>query len=97
MLKDTLRWADLVSRTEDSRFVFVLPETDKEAAVLLARKINANITELHISYENVELPVSACFGVSAWEKGNDSVLLLRHANQSLELAKNNGPGSVQDC
>jgi diguanylate cyclase (GGDEF)-like protein len=97
MLKDTLRWADLVSRTEDNRFVFVLPETDKEAAMLLARKINANITELNISLEDVELPVSACFGVSAWEKGNDSVLLLRHANQSLELAKDNGPGSVQDC
>ncbi len=97
MLKDTLRWADLVSRTEDNRFVFVLPETDKEAAVHLARKINANITELTISHENTTLPISACFGVSAWEKGNDSVLLLRHANQSLDLAKENGPGSIQDC
>jgi diguanylate cyclase (GGDEF)-like protein len=97
MLKDTLRWADLVSRSDDNRFVFVLPETDKEAAVYLARKINANITDLHITYNDAALAVSACFGVSAWEKGNDSVLLLRHANQSLDLAKNNGPGSVQDC
>jgi diguanylate cyclase (GGDEF)-like protein len=97
MLKDTLRWADLVSRTEDNRFVFVLPETDKEAAILLARKINANIMELTITYQDTTLPISACFGVSAWEKGNDSVLLLRHANQSLDVAKDNGPGSIQDC
>lgn len=97
MLKDTLRWADLVSRSDDNRFVFVLPETDKEAAVHLARKINGNISELHITYNDAPLTVSACFGVSAWEKGNDSVLLLRHANQSLDLAKNSGPGSIQDC
>jgi diguanylate cyclase (GGDEF)-like protein len=97
MLKDTLRWADLVSRTEDNRFVFILPETDKEAAVLLARKINANITELTVTYKDTTLPANACFGVSAWEKGNDSVLLLRHANQSLDLAKQNGPGSIEDC
>ncbi|MGD8593311.1 MAG: GGDEF domain-containing protein [Gammaproteobacteria bacterium] len=97
MLKDTLRWADLVSRTEDNRFVFVLPETDKEAAILLARKINASLMELSITYKDTTLPISACFGVSAWEKGNDSVLLLRHANQSLDVAKDNGPGSVQDC
>lgn len=97
MLKDTLRWADLVSRADDNRFVFILPETDKDAAVYLARKINANIGELHVTYEDTSLPMSACFGVSAWEKGNDSVLLLRHANQSLDLAKENGPGSIQDC
>jgi len=97
MRKDTLRWADLVSRADDDRFVFILPETDKEAAVYLARKINANITELNIVYESTPLPVNACFGVAAWEKGNDSVLLLRHANQSLDLAKEQGPGAVQDC
>ena len=92
-----MRWADLVSRAEDNRFVFILPETDKDAAVHLARKINANISELHVTYEDTPLPMNACFGVSAWEKGNDSVLLLRHANQSLDLAKENGPGSIQDC
>ena len=97
LLKDTLRWADLVSRAEDNRFVFILPETDKDAAVHLARKINANISELHVTHEDTPLPMSACFGVSAWEKGNDSVLLLRHANQSLDLARENGPGSIQDC
>ncbi len=97
MLKDTLRWADLVSRAEDNRFVFILPETDKEAAVHLARKINANVAELGVIFEDTPLPMSACFGVSAWEKGNDSVLLLRHANQSLDVAKESGPGSIQDC
>jgi diguanylate cyclase (GGDEF)-like protein len=97
MLKDILRWADLVSHLDDNRFVFILPETEKQAAVQLAHKINTHIDDMNIDYENTPLQVRASFGVAAWEKGNDVVLLLRHANQSLELAKQSGPGSVQDC
>jgi len=97
LLKDTLRWADLVSRSDDNRFVFILPETEKDAAVHLARKINGRIGELNVNYKDTTLPMSACFGVSAWEKGNDSVLLLRHASQSLDVAKESGPGSIQEC
>lgn len=97
LLKDILRWADLVSRVEENRFLFILPETDKPSAIHLASKINSHISELSVAYGDKQLPVSACFGVAAWEKGNDSVLLLRHATQSLELAHQNGPGSIQDC
>jgi diguanylate cyclase (GGDEF)-like protein len=96
LLKDQLRWADLVSRTDDNQFVFVLPETDKSAAVHLANKINHYVADLSINYQKHSIRWLASFGVSAWEKGNDSVLLLRHATQSLELAKQNGPGSVQE-
>jgi len=97
MLKDTLRWADLVSHVDDERFIFILPETDKDAAVHLAHKINTHIEGMNIDFENSSLPVTASFGVAAWEKGNDAVLLLRHATQSLDLAKQKGPGSIQDC
>ncbi|WP_455203062.1 diguanylate cyclase domain-containing protein [Kaarinaea lacus] len=96
LLKDQLRWADLVARSEDNHFVFILPETDKPSAVHLAHKINGNISELRISFESQKLQLQPCFGVAAWEKGNDSMLLLRHAKQSLETAKKDGPGSIQD-
>jgi diguanylate cyclase (GGDEF)-like protein len=97
MLKDQLRWADIVSRTETERFVLVLPETNKEAALHLAHKLNNHVTELTVDFEGNALQLQVCFGIAAWEKGNDSVLLLRNANQSLEAAKESGPGTVQDC
>lgn len=97
MLKDTLRWADLVSRIEENRFIFILPETDKESAVHLTNKINNQISELTVNFDGQELVIQACYGVASWEKGNDTVLLLRHATQSLEIAKQNGPGMIQDC
>jgi len=39
LLKDQLRWADLIGCTEQQEFVLVLPETTEEAAMLLADKL----------------------------------------------------------
>lgn len=91
LLKDQMRWADILSRVEYNRFVFVLPETDKDSAVHLANKISSQVAELPIQYEqNAPFHLHAGFGVTAWEKGNDSVLLLRKASQALDAAKTTG-------
>jgi len=96
MLKDQMRWADIVSRVEYNRFVFVLPETDKDSALHLANKIAAQIAELPINYENsTTIHMTAGFGVTGWEKGNDSVLLLRKASQALDAAKNAGANTIE--
>lgn len=96
LLKDQLRWADVISRVEYNRFVFVLPETGKDAAVHLANKISSQVADLAISYEDSEpFHVVAGFGVTGWEKGNDSVLLLRKANQALDTAKGNGNNMIE--
>jgi len=96
LLKDQMRWADIVSRVEYNRFVFVLPETDKSAALHLANKISTQINELPVKLsENEILHLDANFGISAWEKGNDVVLLLRRATQALEAAKNKGANAIE--
>ncbi|KPJ94443.1 MAG: hypothetical protein AMJ55_06390 [Gammaproteobacteria bacterium SG8_15] len=95
LLKDQMRWADIVSRVEYNRFVFILPETDKPSAVHLANKISAQVAELEIHYENASFKLDASFGVTAWEKGNDSVLLLRKANQALDTAKSSGSNPIE--
>ncbi|MDH5326204.1 MAG: diguanylate cyclase [Gammaproteobacteria bacterium] len=98
LLKDQLRWADLVCRSGENQFIFILPETDKPSSVHLAKKLNDRIQELTIHYKGHEpFSLDVSLGVAAWEKGNDSILLLRNAKQSLEVAKSRGAGSVQDC
>ncbi|WP_455366149.1 diguanylate cyclase domain-containing protein, partial [Kaarinaea lacus] len=86
LLKDQMRWADIVSRVEYNRFVFILPETDKPSALHLANKISSQVAELEVHHETATFQLQANFGVTAWEKGNDSVLLLRKANQALDTA-----------
>jgi len=95
LLKDQMRWADIVSRVEYNRFVFILPETDKPSAIHLANKISAQVNELQVKYEDASFPLLANFGVTAWEKGNDSVLLLRKANQGLDTARSNDTSAIE--
>ncbi|MCI0506167.1 MAG: diguanylate cyclase [Gammaproteobacteria bacterium] len=95
LLKDQMRWADIVSRVEYNRFVFILPETDKPSAVHLANKICAQVAELQVQHENTSFHLEANFGVTSWEKGNDSVLLLRKAHQALDAARDNGSNAVE--
>ncbi len=95
LLKDQMRWADIVSRVEYNRFVFILPETDKQSALHLANKISAQVNELMVHYEDTSFKLQANFGVTAWEKGNDSVLLLRKVNQALESARTSGENAIE--
>jgi len=96
LLKDQMRWADVVSRVEYNRFVFVLPETDKDSALHLANKIASQVAELPVNFENnATFHLETGFGVTGWEKGNDSVLLLRKAAQALETAKNAGANMIE--
>ena len=51
---------------------------------------------LYINYEETSpFQLKVGFGVTDWEKGNDSVLLLRKANQALDTAKNNGNNMIE--
>ena len=95
LLKDQMRWADIVSRVEYNRFVFILPETDKPSAMHLANKISAQVNELQVHFEDTSFLLQANFGVTAWEKGNDSVLLLRKANQGLDTARTSGANAIE--
>lgn len=97
LLKDQLRWADIVSRVEYNRFTFILPETDQPSAMHLANKISSQLIDLQVNFESESLPVESAFGVSAWEKGNDSVLLLRKASKALETAKNKGKNTIESA
>ena len=95
LLKDQLRWADIISRTDDNHIVIILPETVKQDASHLAEKINSQVAELQIQYETIpNINLHACYGVAAWEKGNDSMLLLRNANQAMTHARNKGNGAI---
>lgn len=96
LLRDQLRWADIVSRISDNNIHIVLPETSITDATRLAEKISGQIAQLQIELDDSTVTaLQACFGVCAWGKGNDSLLLLRNAKQALESAKNKGAGTIE--
>jgi len=96
LLRDQLRWADLVGRMDTGDFIFVLPETDQGAAIALANKIAGKFTELNIPVDDQQSnKPEACFGVASWSKGDDSAQLLARTANAAALASQNGAFAVE--
>ena len=85
LLKDQLRWADLIGCSDDGEFILVLPETGEDDAQKLVQKLSGQFKHLH----STDGPrFNACFGIAAWRKSDDASALLRRA--SLALAETRG-------
>ena len=98
LLKDHLRWADIIARVETTRILIILPETEQVDALYLANKILDRVSELELKDENgVPIPVDTCYSVSSWSKGNDSRLLLNRTYLALEKAIVNGARSIVEA
>lgn len=82
LLKDQLRWADMIGYTEQHEFILVLPETNAEAAVRLADKLEHQLIEL------MPPPADRCcrLGIASWRKSDNAATLLKRTAQSLSQA-----------
>lgn len=87
LLKDQMRWADLICRINDSQFLMVLPETGALATEKLVEKISSHLGQLSVPYgEGKPTSVDANFGLASWEKGDDRTILIDRALEALKAA-----------
>lgn len=92
ILKDQLRWADVIGCSDDHEFILVLPETSRDDALCLTEKLNQRLTsEFQASESNW-----AAYGVVEWHKTDTSATLLRRAQTALDQARasRNGRSAV---
>jgi len=81
-LMGELRWADMVGNTQHDSYLMVLPETPKEALIILKNKIlDAITTQLAILSPDIESIVA--FGSAHWQKHDDSKNMLNRAREDL--------------
>ncbi len=83
VLRDQLRWADLVGRDESGDFVIVLPETGRDAAGALADKVARALRE-------VPGVAAFHFGISEWIKRDTAASLLHRAGEAMARARADG-------
>lgn len=96
LLRDQLRWADLVGMGENQDFLFVLPETGKDAAISLAKKIADQLNRLSIPVDEFHTSKpQACFGVVSWTRGDDSTQMLNRSSNAAITASQQGAFSVE--
>jgi GGDEF domain-containing protein len=84
LLKDQLRWADLIGCTDDDDFLIALPETTEGDANMLAEKLSGRIRKLAGNHPG---QTSQCHGVTAWRKGDNAATLMRRAAGALRQAR----------
>lgn len=80
MLNDQVRWADIVGKLSGNEFLLVLPETDNAACKKLCENLSERLNAL-AKPDNLptDFTISAYFGYSEWEKGDDLTLLMQRA------------------
>jgi len=96
MLRDQIRWADMVGHLSAGQFIFILPETNKEAAVALSDKLVGQLKNFTIMIdEQTGVQAVACFGVTTWAKGDDARLLMSRSNDAAQAARQSGAFTVE--
>lgn len=86
LLKDQLRWADLIGCTETHEFVLILPETTPEAGLRLADKLSQRLQEM-ADRELEGQPIDTCYGVTGWRRSDNANALLSRAGMALSQAR----------
>ncbi|MBC3797332.1 diguanylate cyclase [Acetobacterium tundrae] len=92
IFKDCIRSRDIVGRWGGEEFLFILPETDANGAIMLAEKIRNCIHEKRFS-----LPkrITVSLGVTVYRGDNIIETIVSRADEAMYVAKNNGRNQVQ--
>ncbi len=93
-LKHQLRRMDIVSRWGGEEFMFLLPETEIDGAVLFAERLRLHIEAHKLPYESATIGLTMSFGVAEFSRPGNIDSLLKNADEALYEAKSSGKNKV---
>ena len=92
---ENVRKMDMVARMGGEEFSVLLPNTGAEDAINLAERVRQAIEREGCQFQDQTIDVTVSIGVSSYDKDKLSLEdLLRHADDSMYLAKNKGRNRV---
>lgn len=90
-----LRQSDVLARYGGEEFVVMLPETGVAVAAHVCERLRARIEALEIEIlPDVNVTLTASFGLAAFRGGDDARTMLRRADRALYRAKRSGRNQV---
>jgi len=90
-LKNVIRYTDLVARLGGDEFAILIPETDEVGAVILAKKIIAELAKIKLSYGEINHKVSTSIGIVHYPYNDTDIHeLMGFADLAMYKAKANG-------
>ncbi|HHX45338.1 MAG TPA: diguanylate cyclase [Chloroflexi bacterium] len=91
-LESTVRRADSIARYGGDEFVILAPQTSRDDALTLARRVRQSLGRAEFHVAGTAIRLTASVGVSVFQPGtgDTAVTLVRRADQGLYLAKEQG-------
>lgn len=87
-LRISLRKADTLARVGGDEFAAVLPETDPEGALTMARRMTRALRDAPLVIDGASLPLRASIGIATFPAhGTDASQLLGRADEAMYRAK----------
>ncbi len=77
LLKDQMRWADIVGHLDGYDFVLLLPETVYDSAEVLVNKLKERLKS--VAADKIDIS----YGISQWQKGDDVRLFITRAADNI--------------
>jgi diguanylate cyclase (GGDEF)-like protein len=94
VIESSVRASDFAGRHGGEEFIVLLPDTDRDSAVIVADKLRQSIAAIEVAA--VTRPITASFGVAALPAdAAEPTLLVRAADRALYLAKARGRNRVE--
>lgn len=94
-ITECARRSDILFRCGGEEFLLLLSNTNKQGAMLLAKRIRARIESGEYLYGDHVIPVTASLGVACFSKGDDSESLFEKADTALYAAKLAGRNCIR--
>ena len=101
VIKDNSRISDIVARYDRDKFISLLPETEIESAMIVAKRLRRLVEGETFSFgeNNETIPVTICIGATSYKpsmgKDIDINNLMDIADKALKIAKEKGRNSVE--
>lgn len=90
VLRTVLREMDMVGRVGGEEFAVILPSTNSPDAKWATERIRSAVASEVFSVEQVELRLTISLGLAMVDSGDDSVSLMKRADEALYTAKRAG-------
>jgi len=97
LLKELVRRdTDTVARYGGEEFAIILPDNNRERALIMAEKIRHEVEAMKVIYDETHIPLTVSLGVSSIvpELGTPEEAFIERADNNLYKAKHNGRNQV---
>jgi diguanylate cyclase (GGDEF)-like protein len=93
-VKMAIRPYDLFGRYGGEEFILLMSDVSEKDALNAVERLRQTVCKSPVDFEDIQIPVSASFGITAVSSSNDMELATKHADEALYRAKKSGRNRV---